>query len=361
MEILVALFGLSTIAALVFAVVVLQRSAVARATTQVDNAPLTAHLERVERQIQATEAARRETDGSLMAQIKQVQLASTELGTQTAALVTALRKPQARGRWGELQLQRIVEVAGMVERCDFTLQHTVTDDDGFALRPDMTVNLSGERIIVVDSKVTLSAFLEAHESTDEAYREQRLQAHARHLRDHVKRLSAKEYWRQFKHSPEFVVLFVPGEAFLAPALERLPSLLEEAAADKIVIATPSTLIALLRTVAYSWQQVALADNALAIYDAGKDLYRGLVQSGAKIAEVGKQLDKATASYNAMIGSLERNVLPKARRMHDLKLSEDAAPALEMLTESSRGLASADWTRELEAAPETDSARPWTAA
>lgn len=347
MEIIVAVLAILATTVAAVAVGYAVRVSGAHREASVDAVmPLRDQLDRVEAQIRQTEAARREADGSLLTEVRQVQQASTLLGTQTAALVTALRKPQARGRWGEMQLQRIVEVAGMVERCDFDTQVSTIGEEG-TLRPDMVINLAGGRHIVLDSKVTLSAFLEAHEAVDEDVREERLLAHARHLRSHVKQLSAKEYWRQFDQSPEFVVLFVPGEAFLAPALERMPSLLEEAAADKIVIATPTTLIALLRTVAYSWQQVALADNAKAIYEAGRDLYKGLGIAGGKIDQLGRSLTKSVESYNAMIGSLERTVLPKARRMHELKVSEDPAPALDVITEQARPLVAPEWC-----APET---------
>ena len=279
--------------------------------------PLREQLGRVEGQLRSLETERARAFGELSRQVDTVRQSSELLGRETASLVNALRKPQARGQWGEMQLRRVVEHAGMLERCDFDEQATVRDADGRALRPDLVVRLAGGRSVVVDAKVTLAAYLEAAESTDEAFREQRLGAHARHLREHVDRLADKAYWQQFPDSPEFVVLFVPGEAFLAPALERDPALLEHAYARRIHIATPTTLVSLLRTVAYAWQQHALTENAQEVFQAGKELYARLATLGGHVDKLGRSLNSAVTDYNRTVASLERTLLPSARRMADL--------------------------------------------
>jgi DNA recombination protein RmuC len=287
--------------------------------------PLREQLGRVEGQLRGLEVDRARAFGELSRQVDLVRQSSELLGRETASLVTALRKPQARGQWGEMQLRRVVEHAGMLERCDFDEQATVRDADGRALRPDLVVRLAGGRAVVVDAKVTLAAYLEAAEATDEAFREERLVAHARHLRQHVDRLADKAYWQQFPHAPEFVVLFVPGEAFLAPALERDPALLEHAFARRIHIATPTTLVSLLRTAAHAWQQEALTDNARAVFESGKELYARLGTLGGHVDKLGRSLNTAVADYNKTIGSLERHVLPSARRMADLGAFGELAP------------------------------------
>jgi DNA recombination protein RmuC len=198
----------------------------------------------------------------------------------------------------------------------------VRDADGRALRPDLVVRLAGQRSVVVDAKVTLAAYLEAAESDDEAFREQRLLAHASHLREHVDRLADKAYWQQFPDAPEFVVLFVPGEAFLAPALERDPALLEHAYARRVHIATPTTLVSLLRAVAYAWQQHSLTENAQQVFHAGKELYTRLSTLGGHVDKLGRSLNTAVADYNRTVASLERNLLPSARRMADLGVAQD---------------------------------------
>ena len=213
----------------------------------------------------------------------------------------------------------------MLERCDFEEQATVLSADGATLRPDLVVRLAGGRSVVVDAKVTLAAYLEAAESPDERYREDRLDAHARHLRQHVDRLADKAYWTALPDAPEFVVLFVPGEAFLAPALERDPALLEHAFSRRVHIATPTTLISLLRTMAYAWQQEALTDSARAVFIAGKELYSRLGVLGGHVDKLGRTLGTAVADYNRTVGSLERTVLPAARRMSDLGVVDDPLP------------------------------------
>ena len=279
--------------------------------------PLREQLGRVEGQLRELETERARAFGQLSQQVETVRRSSELLGRETSHLVDALRKPQARGQWGEMQLRRVVEHAGMLERCDFDEQATMTGPDGRALRPDLVVRLAGGRCVVVDAKVTLAAYLEAAESDDESYREQRLTAHARHLRQHVDALADKAYWTSLPDAPEFVVLFVPGEAFLAPALDRDPSLLEHAFSRRVHIATPTTLVSLLRTVAYAWQQESLTENAQAVFTAGKELYNRLGTLGGHVDKLGRSLNTAVTDYNKTVASLERTLLPSARRMADL--------------------------------------------
>jgi DNA anti-recombination protein RmuC len=282
--------------------------------------PLTETLTKVEDQLRDIEKTRVGAHQTLREQIEFVRTTGEALRHETASLVSALRKPQARGRWGELQLRRCVEFAGMTDRCDFTEQASVTTSDG-TLRPDLVVRLVGGKNIVVDSKVTLAAYLEAHDATDDGVREERLNAHARHLRQHVDQLAAKSYWAQFSPTPEFVLLFVPGEAFLAPALDRDPALLEDALAKGVHIVTPTSLVATLRTVAYTWQQDALAANAAQVFELGRELYRRLGTMGDHMDKLGRSLTGAVKDYNRTVGSLEKNVLVTARKLNDLEVVE----------------------------------------
>lgn len=288
--------------------------------------PLRQTLSRVEAQLRETEAARQSSHAALTEQVKFATRTSEQLRTQTQALVTALRRPEARGRWGEMQLRRVVELAGMSARCDFDEQVTVPDasadvaGSGMA-RPDMVVRLAGGKNIVVDSKVSLAAYLEAAQSADEDVREARLGAHARHLKEHVDRLAAKAYWSALSPAPEFVVLFIPGEAFLAPALEREPELLEYAIARKVHIATPTTLVSMLRTAQYAWQQEALSENARAVFDLGRELYDRLTSLGGHVELVGKSLTTAVTAYNRAVGALETRVLVTARKLNELGVTD----------------------------------------
>jgi DNA recombination protein RmuC len=283
--------------------------------------PLRHQLSRVEDQLQGLEVERARSSAELREQVGTVALGSQRLETQTRALVDALRRPQARGRWGELHLRRVVEHAGMLDRCDFTEQASCVGSDG-TVRPDLVVNLAGGGCVVVDAKVTLAAYLEGIELTDPAAQQERMAAHAKHLRQHVDRLADKAYWDALPNSPEFVVLFVPGEAFLAPALEADPSLLEHAMARRVHLATPTTLLSLLRAVAYAWQQHLLADNAREVHAAGKELYSRLATFGGHVDKLGRSLSTAVADFNRTVGSLERTVLPSARRMSELGLDTD---------------------------------------
>jgi DNA anti-recombination protein RmuC len=302
--------------------------------------PLRETLARVEMQLRESDEARIRSAAALAEQVMVARQSSDELRTQTQALVTALRRPEARGRWGEMQLRRVVEMAGMNARCDFDEQVGVTTDDGLQ-RPDMVIRLAGGKNIVVDSKVSLAAYLEAAESTDDAVREKRLDAHARHLREHVDRLAAKAYWAALSTAPEFVVLFIPGEAFLAPALEHDPALLEHAIMHKVHIATPTTLITMLRTAQYAWQQEALSENARAVFDLGRELYDRIAGMGKHMDGLGKALTNAVSSYNKTIGSLEGRVLVSARKLNQLGVVEAELLAPTPVEETVRALSAAD--------------------
>jgi DNA recombination protein RmuC len=284
--------------------------------------PLTKAVELVRSEVLQAEKARIEGQGALVEQMRNVAEVSTDLRNGTADLVTALRSSQTRGAWGELQLRKVVESAGMINRVDFTEQAQVTTEDGEVLRPDMVINLAGGKRVVVDSKVAFLGFLEAQQSDDAAYREQRLDAHVRHMRKHIDDLAGKKYWNQFEPAPEFVVMFVPAEAFLSASLERAPELLEYAAQKNVIIATPTTMLALLRTVAYAWRQEALAENAQKVLSVGKELYARLVTMTQHVTKMGRSLESATKDYNRLIGSLERNVLTSARRMVELDVVDE---------------------------------------
>ena len=283
-------------------------------------APLRDALTRVEGHLRELETARVSAYATLTEQVAFSRETSEGLRAQTGALVAALRAPQARGRWGEMQLRRVVEVAGMLAHCDFDEQPTVHTSHGVQ-RPDMVVRLSGGKNVVVDAKVSLAAYLEAAETTDDDVRAARSAAHARHLRAHVDGLAAKDYWSALRPSPEFVVLFVPGEAFLAPALEHDPSLLEHGMRHGVIVATPTTLMAMLRTIAYAWQQQALSENAREVFELGQELYKRLGTLGGHVDKLGRTLRRAVDDYNVTVGSLERNVLSQARRMAELKVTD----------------------------------------
>lgn len=292
--------------------------------------PLRDSLARVQQQLGEVEKGRAVSDVALREQVRSMSQASDLLRTETSALVTALRAPQVRGRWGEMQLERVIEAAGMIEHVDFDTQASVTDADGNTVRPDLVVRLTGGRNVVVDAKVAFSGYLEAMQANNERTRDDRLKAHARQLRTHVDALSAKAYWDQFSPTPEFVVCFVPADAFLDAALAQDTALLEHAFSKNIVLATPSTLIALLRTVAYTWRQQALATNAQAVHTLGKELYERLSKLGSHFDRLGKSLDGAVGAYNDAVGSMERRVLPKARQLQSLGVV-DAGSHLSTLT------------------------------
>ncbi|WP_336646345.1 DNA recombination protein RmuC [Microbacterium sp. USHLN186] len=283
--------------------------------------PIQQTLDTVKSEMTTAEKARLQANAALAEQLQIMRQSSETLGAETRNLVNALRAPQVRGRWGELQLRRVVEASGMVNHVDFDEQMHHTTDDG-ALRPDLVVHLAGDKRVVVDSKVAFSGYLEAMEATDEAVRTQRLQAHARHLRKHIDDLGAKEYWDVVAGSPEFVVMFVPAEPFLAAALDQDATLYEYAFERNVVIATPSTLIALLRTVGHAWRQDQLAQEAQQIFAVGKELHKRLGTLGSHLAKLGRSLNSTVDAYNRFAGSLDRNVVTQARRFSALQGLDD---------------------------------------
>ncbi len=298
--------------------------------------PLRESLERVQHQLNSVERERAGSYEKLLEQVGTMRQTSEQLRVETTQLVTALRAPQVRGRWGEMQLERAVEAAGMTEHIDYVTQETVAGPDG-RLRPDMVIRLVGGKNVVVDSKVAFSGYLEAMEARDEATKATRLKAHARHLRDHIDQLAAKSYWQHFSPSPEFVVCFVPADAFLDAALREDPALLERAFERDIVVATPSTLVALLRTIAYTWRQEALAANAAEVHKLGRDLYQRLSTMGGHIDKLGRSLNSAVGNYNNTVASLESRVLVTARKMIDLEVvkPDEALATPTQITETPR--------------------------
>ena len=278
--------------------------------------PIRDALEASQKQIAALEKARSEAYGGIRNQLEEMQNSQKWLAQETQNLVKALRRPEVRGRWGEITLRRLVELAGMVEHCDFVEQvHTVSD--GQIIRPDMLVKMPDERHLVVDVKTPLDAYLEAVEAKDDAERKLGLQRHARNVRAHIRLLSTKAYWEQFEHSPEFVILFIPGDQFLSAALSEEPDLIEYALSRQIILATPTSFVALLKAVAYGWRQLALADNAREIRALAEDLYGRLGTFVSHMNRVGRQLASSVENYNRAVGSLERSVLPGARKFTEL--------------------------------------------
>jgi DNA recombination protein RmuC len=293
--------------------------------------PVTEALRRVESQLAATERHRAEAHGQLQEQVRAMNESSQLLRSEASTLMQALRAPQTRGRWGEVQLRRVVELAGLVEHCDFSEQLSV-GRAGDRQRPDLVVHLAGGKNIVVDAKVPLAAYLEASSATDPVSATDRRTSHARHLRTHIDQLAGREYWEALAPTPEFVVLFVPAEPFLSTALDDDPELLEYAFMRQVVIATPNTLVALLRTVAYTWRQDALAENAQEVLAAGRELHQRLGVLGGHLTKMGSSLESSVRAYNAVIGSLESRVLVTARRFHDLRVVDSpvsAPPAIDL--------------------------------
>jgi DNA recombination protein RmuC len=297
--------------------------------------PLRVALTRTEAQVERLEHERREAFASLRTQIEHLSGGQAQLSRETRNLVTALRRPEVRGRWGELTLRRLVELAGLTEHCDFTEQLRVEGEEG-TLRPDLVVHMPDARDLVIDAKTPFDAYLAALEAPSEEERAQALKRHASQVEARVRELAAKSYWSQFERSPEFAVLFLPGDQFLSAALAERPELLETALAQSVIITTPSTLIALLKTVAYGWRQSAVAHNAATIRDLGQELYRRLSSFDSHLGRMGQRLGAAVEAYNAAVGSLERHVLPQARRFTELGVTADAPlPALEPVTELTR--------------------------
>jgi DNA recombination protein RmuC len=278
--------------------------------------PIRSALEKTETQVAAMERERRDAFSTLRAQIENMAMGQSALQRETHNLVTALRRPEVRGRWGELTLRRVVELAGLSEHCDFTEQPSV-GAPGSQQRPDLVVHLPEGRQLVIDAKTPLDAYLEAIDAPTHELRAQCLARHAQQLEARVRELASKAYWTQFAHSPEFAVLFLPGDQFLSSALAERPELLDNALRAGVIVTTPSTLIGLLKAVAYGWRQVAVLENAAQIRDLGQDLHRRLVTFMAHVSKAGRQLSGAVDAYNSAVGSLERQVLPVARRFTEL--------------------------------------------
>jgi DNA recombination protein RmuC len=312
--------------------------------------PLKSALERTEAQVQALERERREAFAALRAQIENLAGGQAQLQRETHKLVSALRRPEVRGRWGELTLRRLVELAGLTEHCDFTEQLQVVGEEG-ALRPDLVVHMPDARDLVIDAKTPLEAFLAALDASTEEERTAALKRHAQQVETRVRELASKSYWSQFPRSPEFAVLFLPGDQFLSAALAERPELLESALGQSVIIATPSTLIALLKAVAYGWRQSAVAHNAAQIRDLGQELYRRLSTFNGHLGRMGQRLSTAVEAYNAAVGSLERHVLPQARRFGELGVTGEAPlPALEPIGQLVRSTGGAGQPDDAAAGP-----------
>jgi DNA recombination protein RmuC len=310
-------------------------------------APLKDQLSRVDGQLLRLDQERRESRGRLEAQLRTLSETGERLRTETGALVTALRKPNARGQWGQMQLRNVVELAGMLRHCDFSEQSTLAGDERM-LRPDLVVNLPGGKHVVVDAKAPLQGVLDAYQARDEAEREQHLKDHARLLRKHVKALADKGYWAGMDSAPDMVVMFLPGEHLYSAALESDPGLIEDAMARRVLIATPTILLALLHSVAYGWQQERVAESAQEISELGRELHTRLVKLSTLLSKLGTRLNSAVSAYNETIGSYESRVLPGARRFadHGAVAEGTELPELEPVTVSARSVHAAELQLEL---------------
>ena len=278
--------------------------------------PIQDALKASREQIAELEKSRSEAYGGIKSQLEEMQLNQKSLTQETQNLVKALRRPEVRGRWGEITLRRLVELAGMVEHCDF-IEQVHTENDGQIIRPDMVVRMPDHRELVVDVKTPLDAYLTAAEAPDDIQRQLGLDRHAKNVRSHIRMLASKAYWNQFEESPEFVILFIPGDQFLSAALNEQPDLIEFALSKQIILATPTSFVALLKAVAYGWRQLALADNAKEIRVLAEDLYERLSVFVTHMNKVGRQLSSSVENYNRAVGSLERKVLPGARKFVEL--------------------------------------------
>ena len=307
-------------------------------------APMAKTLEQVDREIKESERRRIETGATLIAKIAALDTVGQDLRGETQRLVDALKRPGVRGRWGELQLKRVVELAGMLEHCHFTEQETIVSENG-RIRPDVIINLPGGKHVIVDAKVPLDAYLRALEASDEESRNRLLADHSRQVRTHISQLSAKSYFDKVPATPEFVVMFLPGEMFFSAALEQDPSLIEFGVDKRVIPASPTTLIALLRAVAYGWQQEAMEENARKISELGKNLYEAVRVLGGHFGNLGARLQSSLEAYNQAVGSLEGNVLVKARKFKELQAANggEEIKALEPIDRVPRMLQAAEFT------------------
>ena len=280
--------------------------------------PIAEALKKTESQIGSIEKTRHQSFGELKQELVELRSTQNTLQSETRNLVNALRKPQVRGLWGEQTLKRVVEVAGMVQHCDFTEQ--VTTEGEQRLRPDMVVSLPDDRKIIVDAKTPLQAYLDALESTNDEDININMSRHVQHIKTHIKQLASKQYWEAISNTPEFVVMFIPGEQFLSAALDKDPSLFDEALKQNVILATPNSLIALLKTISYGWRQVELAKNAENIRKIAEDLYKRLNTFTTHISNIGKNLERSNKAYNDAVGSLERSVLPGARKFKEMGIN-----------------------------------------
>ena len=302
--------------------------------------PLKESLEKVDGQVRSLEQNRERAYGALGEQLSQ-------LSERTATLATALRTPHVRGRWGEIQLKRVVELAGMLPYCDFDQQVTATTDDG-RLRPDVIVRLPGGKSVIVDAKVPLAAYLDACEATEDADRARHLAAHARQVREHVGKLSAKSYWQQFGDTPDYVVMFLPDEGFFRAAWEQDPSLVELGVRARVHVASPTTLIVLLQSIAYGWQQESAAEDAREILTVGRELYERVAVVGGHLSKIGSSLKSAVGAYNETVGSLERRFLPTARKLEGYVVTDKPLAELKPLTEHPNPIQAAELGEPLRA-------------
>lgn len=300
--------------------------------------PVQQALLKVDTKIQDLEKQRVGAYEVLREQVKELVGAQKDLRLETSNLVKALRAPSVRGQWGEMQLKRVVEMAGMVSHCDFFEQVSTNTETG-RMRPDMIINLPGGKKIIVDAKAPLSAYLEALEAQDDRDRQQKMQDHARQVRNHIRALSQRAYWDQFNDTPEFVVLFLPGETFFSAALECDPSLIEVGVKEKVILATPTTLIALLRAVSYGWRQEALTESTRVISELGKELYKRISDMGDHFSRLGKHLSQSVDCYNQTLGTLERRVLVTARKFKDIDSSSTVMEELDHVDATPRSIQS----------------------
>ena len=302
--------------------------------------PLKESLEKVDGQVRTLELARERAYGALGEQLSQ-------LSERTASLATALRTPHVRGRWGEIQLKRVVELAGMLPYCDFEEQVTASTDDG-RLRPDLIVRLPGGKAVIVDAKVPLAAYLDSIEATDDAERARHLESHARQVREHMTKLSAKSYWQQFGDTPDYVVMFLPDEGFFRAAWEQDPSLVEAGVRSRVHVASPTTLIVLLQSIAYGWQQESVAEDAREIQKLGRELYERVAVVGGHLNKIGSSLKGAVGAFNDTVGSLEKRFLPTARKLEGYVVSDKELPELAPVAEQPQALQAPEIGEQLRA-------------